>query len=86
LEAVNRDVQKLIESVPADKKEEVAENLEMLLKQAASGKRNRKWYSVSAEGLLEASKWVKDFTGNISGTILKLGKALWPDFKLPGSN
>jgi hypothetical protein len=56
----------------------------MLVKQATSEKPNRKWYSLSAEGLLDAATWVKDFTGNIGGTILNLGKLLWPDFRLPG--
>jgi hypothetical protein len=34
------------------------------------------------EGLLEASTFVKDFSGNIAGTIKNLGKSLWPDFLL----
>lgn len=88
LEALNRDVQKLIESLPEEKKEEapqVAENLEVLVKQATSEKPNRKWYSLSAEGLLDAAKWVKDFTGNLGGTILNLGKAIWSDYQLPVS-
>ena len=83
---LERDAERLIEKLPADKKEEapqVAENLEMLVKQATNPKPNRKWYSVSAEGLLEASKWVKDFTGDITGTVGKLGRLLWPDFSLP---
>jgi len=49
----------------------------MLVKQATSEKPNRKWYSVSAEGLLEASKWVKDFSGNIAGTVGQLEKLIW---------
>ena len=61
----------------------MAENLAMLVKQATNPKPNRKWYSLSAEGLLEASKWVKDFTGDITGTVGKLGRLLWPDFSLP---
>jgi hypothetical protein len=59
-------------------------NVEIIVKQATSEKPNRKWYSVSAEGLLDAAKWVKGFSGNIGGTILNLGKLLWPDFRLPG--
>jgi internalin A len=89
LEALNRDVRRLIENLPADKQDagpEVAENLEMLVKQATSEKPNRKWYSLSADGLLEASKWVQDFTGRIGGTLLTLGKAIWPDFEMPESN
>ena len=46
--------------------------------------RRRALCSVSAEGLLEASKFVQDFSGNIAGTLGNLGKTLWPDFHLPG--
>jgi internalin A len=83
LEGLQSDVKKLIESLPEEKKEEapeVGENLELLVKSATSEKPNRRFYSVSAQGLLEASKWVKDFSGNIFGTIVNLGKNLWPDF------
>jgi hypothetical protein len=45
---------------------------------------SRQWYSVSAEGLLEASKFAQDFAGNLAGTLGELGKLLWPDFELPG--
>ena len=82
LEELANQVQQLIAALPADKQEEtphVVENLEMLVKQATSAKPNRKWYSVSSEGLLEASKWVKDYSGNIAGTITNLGKLLWPE-------
>ena len=86
LEDLQRNVRRLIEQLPADKKDEapqIADNLEILVKQATSEKPNRKWYSVSAEGLLDAAKWVRDFTGNIGGTIKNLGQAIWPDFQLP---
>ena len=56
--------------------------LKRLLEEATSEKPKRKWYSVLAEGLMDASKYVKDFTGNIAGTIGQLGKLFWPDFKL----
>ena len=82
LEELAKQVRQLIAALPADKQEEaphVAENLEMLVKQATSAKPNRKWYSVSSEGLLEASKWVKDYSGNIAGTIMNLGKLVWPE-------
>ncbi len=85
VETLNRDAQKLIETLPEDKKDEAAENLEMLLKQATGKKPNRDWYSLSAKGLLEAATWVKDFSGNIGASVLDLGKLIWPDFKLPGA-
>lgn len=88
LEELTKQVEELLKTLPAEKQDEapqVAENLEMLVKQATSAKPNRKWYEVSAEGLLEASKFVKDFSGNIAGTLKNLGKSLWPDFLLPGN-
>ena len=65
---------------------QVAENLEMPVSQATNPKPNRKWISLPAEELLEASNWVKDFTGNIAGTVSQLGRLLWPDFPLPGKS
>jgi hypothetical protein len=59
------------------------ENLETLVKEASRAEPRRKWYELSAEGLIEASKFVKDFTGNIAGTVGQVGRLLWPDFKLP---
>ncbi len=75
---LEKDVQALISQLPEDQKEETAMNLEMVVKAATSEKPHRKFYSVSSEGLLEATKYVKDFTGNIAGTLANLGKLLWP--------
>ncbi len=87
LESLDRDVRAILEKLTADNKDrapEVSENLEMAVKQATSPTPNRKWYTVSAEGLLEASKWTKEFAGNIGGTLLDLGKNLFGgDYKLP---
>jgi hypothetical protein len=47
-----------------------------------SGTPDRAWYSVSAKGLLEAAKFVKDFSAEIGGTLKNLGSSFWPDFKL----
>jgi len=76
LEKLEQEVKALLPKLPEEKREETAGNLELLTKAVTSAKPNRKWYSVSSEGLLEASKYVKDFTGNIAGTIGSLGKLL----------
>ena len=86
LEQLRREVEELVERLPPEKADEapqVAKDLEMLVEQATSDKPNRRWYSVSAEGLLEASKWVKDFAGNLFGTVGQLGKLIWPDYEQP---
>ena len=79
LESLQEEVRQLIAALPAEKHAEaphVAENLEMVVKQATSEKPNPKWYSVSTEGLLEAATWVKNYSGNIAGTLTSLGKLL----------
>ena len=79
LESLQEEVRQLIAALPAEKHAEaphVAENLEMVVKQATSEKPNPKWYSVSTEGLLEATTWVKNYGGNIAGTLTSLGKLL----------
>jgi internalin A len=86
MDTLRRDVEELIKSLPpvkADEAQQVAENLELALKQAAKDKPDRKWYSVSAEGLMEAATWVEGFTGKIGGAIKNLGTSLFPNFEMP---
>jgi hypothetical protein len=75
----------LIQRLPEDKREDAADNLKLLVDAAVAKEPKRRWYEVSSRGLLDASKFVKDFTGNIAGTIGQLGKLLWPEFQLPSS-
>ena len=79
LEELAKQVQQLIAALPADKQQKAAKNLERAVEEATSAEPDREWYSVSTKGLLEASKWVKDYSGNIAGTIMNLGKLLWPE-------
>jgi hypothetical protein len=83
LEEIQKQTRELISKLPEDKREKAAGNLELLVKGADEQAPDREWYSVSAKGLLEASKFVKDFTGNIAGTIGQLGKLIWPDYSMP---
>ena len=88
LEKLTLDVKALIERLPKGKTDEapqIVENLEMIVKQATSEKPKREWYSLSAKGLLEAAKWVKDFSVVIGGTIQNLGKSIWPNYELPAT-
>lgn len=90
LDQLQTDVKSILDTLPQDKKDkesEIADYLKAIVEQS-TGKApaNRRFYTVSAEGLLEASKWCKDFAGNIFGTIGQLGKMLWPDFSVPKSS
>ena len=76
LTKLEQEVKALLPKLPEEKREETAGNLELLTKAVTSTKPNRAWYSVSSEGLLEAAAFVKDFTGNIAGTLGSLTKLL----------
>ena len=73
----------LLERLPAEKRDEAADDFKKVVEEVSSGKPKRKWYSLSAEGLLEAAKFAKDFSGDIAGTLRNWGTGFWPDFTLP---
>jgi small GTP-binding protein len=87
LEELEREVRSLVTMLPDEKKEEAAGDFDQLIKGATAATPNRRWYSMSAHGLIEASEFLKTLTGNIVDTLAKpierLGKLLWPDFSLP---
>ena len=89
LEELRRQVEELIRHLVEDKADEaprVATRFQALLDQATSAKPDREWYLMSATGVVDASKWTKDFAGNIRGTVSQLGKLFWPDFEVPGAD
>lgn len=86
LTTLQREAGELIQKLPKDKQEDAAEELKRLVETATANEPKRRWYDCSAQGLLEASKLVKDFTSNIAGTIGQLGRLIWPDFKLPSAD
>jgi internalin A len=85
LQRLQKQAAELIQKLPAEKQDEASDNLMLLVNSATAPRPRRPWYSVSAQGLLEASKFAKDFTGNLAGTIGQLGKLLWPGFELTDS-
>jgi len=72
---VNTLVQELVKKLPRDEQEKAARNLDMLTTQATAKKPDRRWYEVSAEGLIEAAKAVADFAKPVAtavGAVLAL--------------
>jgi internalin A len=85
LETLQKQIGELISGPPEEKqqfKKMVADRLKELTEGVTSGTPDRAWYSVSSKGLLEAAKFVKDFSVEIGGTLKILGSSFWPDFKL----
>jgi len=80
LEELQKQVTQLIKALPADKQDEapqIVENLEMVVKEVTSAKPRQKWYSLSAEGLMEAVTYVKDYSGDIAGVLTELKNLVW---------
>jgi hypothetical protein len=88
LETLQKQIGDLI-SGPQEEKQQlkkmVAVRLKELTEGVTSGTPDRAWYSVSSEGLLDAAKFVKEFSCEIAGTLKNLGKCFWPDFTLAGN-
>ncbi len=85
LETLQKQIAEIISGPPEEKqqfKKMVADRLKELTAGVASGTPDRAWYSVSSKGLLEAAKFVKDFSAEIGGTLKNLGSSFWTDFKL----
>jgi len=85
LETLQKQVADVLSGPPEEKlqlKKRVTDELKELTEGVTSGTPDRAWYSVSAKGLLDAAKFVKDFSGEIGETLKNLGRTIWPDFTL----
>jgi len=69
LEELSKLVKQMLPKLPEDKQAKAADSLDILTKQATSKKPDRKWYDLSAEGLMEAAEAV-------AGMAAPIGKAL----------
>jgi hypothetical protein len=67
LKDLTAQVEELAKKLPADKAEEVTRDLEVFTKEATASTPRRKWYELSANGLVEAAKAV----GEIAGPVIK---------------
>lgn len=84
LESLSAQVTTLTSSMPEEKQQDITRDLQQIITESSEERPKRKWYDVSAEGLLEASQFTKEFAGNIGSTILNIGRKLFGDsYKLP---
>jgi hypothetical protein len=72
LEKLTRQVAEMCGYLPEDKKKEAARDLEVLTDEATSEKPRRKWYSLSAEGLIEAAKAVGEAANPVVKTVKEI--------------
>ena len=72
LEALHKAVQEMLPKLPAEQQATVAEDVKMLTDQALSEQPRRKWYDVSAEGILEAVKFVGEMASPVKTALARI--------------
>jgi internalin A len=77
LEQLHGQAEQLMANVEPKQAEEVKENLEALVKEATKPQPRKKWYDLSADGLLEAARTVKELVAPMTGTVMEIGKLLF---------
>jgi hypothetical protein len=69
LERLCQQVEQLLPQLPEEKREEAAQDLDSLVKEATKETPRKKWYELSAEGLLEAAKTCAGMATPVTATI-----------------
>lgn len=69
LAELNTLVEQLVKKAPPEVQAKAAKNLEALTKEATSKTPDREWYSVSANGLIEAAKAVGELAAPVAGAV-----------------
>lgn len=72
LEELNKAVAEMCKQLPEEKQKEVVQDLKVLTDEATSKTPRKKWYDLSAEGLIEAAKAV----GEIATPVITTAKAV----------
>lgn len=72
LEKLNAAVKEMIQRLPEMQQKQAAQDVQTLTDEALSEKPRRKWYELSAEGLIEAAKTV----GEIATPVITAAKAV----------
>lgn len=69
LERLCQQVEQMLAELPQEKGEEVAQDLDSLVKEATKETPRKKWYELSAEGLLEAAKTCAGMAAPVTTTV-----------------
>ncbi|XCN72813.1 MAG: COR domain-containing protein [Candidatus Electrothrix aestuarii] len=69
LEELCQQVEQMLPQLPEEKREEAAQDLDSLVKEATKESPRRKWYELSAEGLIEAAKACAGMAAPVTTTV-----------------
>jgi len=69
---LTNDLTRMCEKMPQEKAEEVARDFDCLINEAKSQKPRKQWYELSAQGLIEAAKTVKEFSEPVIKTVTNI--------------
>lgn len=77
LEELLGHVAQLMARLDDKQQAEAKDNLEALVKESTKPEPRRKWYDLSAEGLIDAAKSVNELAAPITATLKELGSLLF---------
>jgi hypothetical protein len=77
LEQIHKTVEEILSKLPPEQQEELAEDVKVLTQQATSGKPMRKWYDVSAKGLIEAANTIGELANPIKVAVAAITALLF---------
>lgn len=66
---LNKQIEELLPKLSEADQKKVSKNLDILTNEAAEEKPDKKWYELSADGLIEAAKTVAEMSGPIITTV-----------------
>lgn len=69
LERLCQQVEQMLTQLPEEKKQEAVQDLDSFVKEATKDTPRRKWYELSAEGLIEAAKACAGMTAPVTATV-----------------
>jgi small GTP-binding protein len=69
LERLCQQVEQMLTQLPEEKKQEAVQDLDSFVKEATKDAPRRKWYELSAEGLIEAAKACAGMTAPVTATV-----------------
>lgn len=78
LERLCKQVEQMLTQLPEEKKEDAAQDLDNFVKEATKDTPRKKWYELSAEGLIEAAKACAGMTAPVTDTVKSILALLQP--------
>lgn len=76
LKELSTGIENIVKNMPNDKAKEITEDLQTFVNEASKKQPRRKWYEMSAEGLIDAAKTIGTIGKPVIETVQSISKLL----------